>query len=601
MGFFSELKEAMKEGIREGKAEAAPETAADVPDLQEPEAEVAPETEPGTDVESEPAVTVEPEPEPEVAPEPESEPEVAAEPEPESEVVPEPEPEPVPEPEPEPAPDLISDAEARFAFLEAIPYDERFGLAVAAPFRACAFSDWFSLFRDDSFNDGIFPKHLYTLGKESDIARGDIKGLKKEIRRDFEITDETTALTAIGEMFSGAAIPSETEFPVNLDSGAKSFADYAKILYAPDIEDDLRFSGLTTLASMTAHVAAAAADTGYLTREKAVSLLGDIGAFVKSIFAAAAADAAETNAPEVTTEISEPEAAGDSENAQTAAAADPLWDAFAAAFLAGETLFNLHGEKGRTQLTKFVESLRKKPGSPWQNVPFFEDDEKPLPFEKLVDSPDFSELYSDKELDVVETHIDRYFGKANNIFHELVSPDIHLDVAIVEPTLVRNFYTLVTEGAGAHIQNVPEEFAGYGPARIELLTCLPPDWKIHSRDDSDYWPIGSLKAMGRYALENDTWLGFGHTVGFGEPLGGNNSFVGYMLINPLDYYGEGGRAGDCTLPGGDHVKFYQLLPLYESEMKYKTGHDAESLLEKFKEVFGDNDIGILDITRPPVV
>ena len=35
------------------------------------------------------------------------------------------------------------------------------------------------------------------------------------------------------------------------------------------------------------------------------------------------------------------------------------------------------------------------------------------------------------------------------------SPDIHVDIYIIEPTRKRNYYTLITSGMGAHRMNVP--------------------------------------------------------------------------------------------------------------------------------------------------
>jgi hypothetical protein len=49
------------------------------------------------------------------------------------------------------------------------------------------------------------------------------------------------------------------------------------------------------------------------------------------------------------------------------------------------------------------------------------------------------------------------------------------------------------------------------------------------------------------------------------------------------------------------VNFYQMLPLYEDEMKYKVEHGAEALLEKFKETYPNGEFGVLDIKRKSVV
>ena len=59
-------------------------------------------------------------------------------------------------------------------------------------------------------------------------------------------------------------------------------------------------------------------------------------------------------------------------------------------------------------------------------------------------------------MEAVEGHIQQYFGKFENVFHELVSPDIHVDICVVPPSEERDYYTLVTMGMGAP----PDECAG---------------------------------------------------------------------------------------------------------------------------------------------
>ena len=71
------------------------------------------------------------------------------------------------------------------------------------------------------------------------------------------------------------------------------------------------------------------------------------------------------------------------------------------------------------------------------------------------------EVYSEDEMSAIEQHIKNTFGEFENVFHELVSPDIHVDICVVPPSDERDYYTLVTMGMGAHRMNVPEELAEY--------------------------------------------------------------------------------------------------------------------------------------------
>lgn len=196
------------------------------------------------------------------------------------------------------------------------------------------------------------------------------------------------------------------------------------------------------------------------------------------------------------------------------------------------------------------------------------------------------EVYSEDEMSAIEQHIKNTFGEFENVFHELDSPDIHVDICVVPPSERRNYYTLVTMGMGAHRMNVPKELAEYKLERAELAIALPPDWKLDKdsmQEQRWYWPIGLLKVLARLPISNDTWLGFGHTMEKQSPFAEDTELCAAILTGPqdmdLDTCGE-----VCILPGGEEVNFYQVLPLYREEMEYKLEHDADALLERLAAV-----------------
>ena len=49
----------------------------------------------------------------------------------------------------------------------------------------------------------------------------------------------------------------------------------------------------------------------------------------------------------------------------------------------------------------------------------------------------------DRDMEAIERHIQQYFGKFENVFHELSSPDIHVDICVVPPSKEHDYYTLV--------------------------------------------------------------------------------------------------------------------------------------------------------------
>ena len=190
------------------------------------------------------------------------------------------------------------------------------------------------------------------------------------------------------------------------------------------------------------------------------------------------------------------------------------------------------------------------------------------------------EVYSEDEMSAIEQHIKNTFGEFENVFHELVSPDIHVDICVVPPSDERDYYTLVTMGMGAHRMNVPEELAEYKLERAELAIALPADWKLDQesmKDEKWYWPIRLLKSLARLPIASDTWLGFGHTMDNKENFAENTKLCAAILTGPQSTE-EGGEV--CTLPGGEEVNFYQVIPLYEDELDYKLEHDVDALLDK---------------------
>lgn len=204
------------------------------------------------------------------------------------------------------------------------------------------------------------------------------------------------------------------------------------------------------------------------------------------------------------------------------------------------------------------------------------------------------ELYDEDELDVVENHIQEHFGDFPTVFHEIVSPDIHCDVYVISPTEENNFYTLCTVGMGAHIMSLPDDLDSAEFGRAELFITLPPEWKVGDDENQWFWPVGLIKGLARLPINNDTWLGWGHTIDNQSNFADNTQLCGSILLNPVVYDKE---ASECVLPNGDKVNFYQVIPLYRDEMEYKIEHGADGLMDLFQKC---NPDPVLDITRPDV-
>lgn len=198
-------------------------------------------------------------------------------------------------------------------------------------------------------------------------------------------------------------------------------------------------------------------------------------------------------------------------------------------------------------------------------------------------------VYSAEEAETIERHIRTYYGRYDTVLHEIVSPDIHVDIYPVKPTPERNYYIMITCGMGARKMAVPEECAGL--ERAELVMALPPDWDIDGKGENCWWPFRMLKTIARFPIEADTWVGWGHTLDFGARMSPNAAFEGAMLATAAS--GADG-CEDCRLPNGETVNFYQVIPLYRDEMDWKQEAGAEALLNALADVTG----ATVDIERP---
>lgn len=209
-------------------------------------------------------------------------------------------------------------------------------------------------------------------------------------------------------------------------------------------------------------------------------------------------------------------------------------------------------------------------------------------FRKEIDNEFAPEMYTEKEMKRVDDFINRTFGEVPSVFHEIFSPDIHVDICMIPPGEDRDYYTLVTMGMGAHKMNVPEELKKYKLERAELLITLPADWKVEDSDEKWYWPIRLLKSAARLPINCDTWLGWGHTLDNVEPYAENTELCGALLIDPMV-----GSGNCCKLSRNEEILFYQLIPIYRKEMEYKIKNGAEELLKLLSETSF-----VVDINRP---
>lgn len=200
---------------------------------------------------------------------------------------------------------------------------------------------------------------------------------------------------------------------------------------------------------------------------------------------------------------------------------------------------------------------------------------------------------SEVNIKAIEDHISKHIGEPGEVFHEILSHLVHIDVHIVKPSRDFPFLLLVTSGMSDHPMTVPQGAEEFRYA--ELCMMLPPDWPI---DKPEYfWPIKVLKTFARFPHEYDTFLTWEHSIG-GAPedpmLADGIDFNGLILIPPYELPHE---FAVLQLPNGESIKFCQILLLYPEEMAYKRKKGFEALMD----LFDKNEIGTMtDPDRPNI-
>lgn len=193
-------------------------------------------------------------------------------------------------------------------------------------------------------------------------------------------------------------------------------------------------------------------------------------------------------------------------------------------------------------------------------------------------------LYSEKEEKEITEYITEHFGAFEHVLHEIIVPDVHLDIAIIPASKKRNYITLCTIGAGAYTMKIDEETrVHYGlPQHAEYVIHLPADWKIDDeslKDERYYWPFRALKDTARIPICTDAWLGYGHTIEReeGTLLVQGKPFSSILLTFPAP---EFGNIQYADLSTGKSICFFHIHPITPEELDYKIENDADDLLDR---------------------
>ena len=202
--------------------------------------------------------------------------------------------------------------------------------------------------------------------------------------------------------------------------------------------------------------------------------------------------------------------------------------------------------------------------------------------------------YTEEEMEQFENFVEENWGKYYKLFHEVVSPDVHIDIIIVPPTDRDNYYKLVTMGMGSYTMKIPSNLHQEELERAELVIYLPANWSINSSEDKNFWPINILRVLARYPLQSSSWLGIGHTISIdanNTPFANNTGFCSILL---LEAFNRNFQPLNFRLKEKGKINFYQIFPLYKEELEYAQNNDSQALLN----LFSNEDINpVVNINR----
>ena len=186
-------------------------------------------------------------------------------------------------------------------------------------------------------------------------------------------------------------------------------------------------------------------------------------------------------------------------------------------------------------------------------------------------------IYTPDQTEAIEDHITEHFGDFPKVFRDNSPKDVKVDIAVIPPDDDRYFLTLVTMGLGAYRMRMPKELRGQQLDRAELVLCLPANWNFDPQDAHTMWPVELLNRIAHLPVRHRSWIGWGHSVDYSKPFTEDTDLSAVLLLEP--FFGK--ESQTCKLPDGDRVSFYQVIPLYDIEMRYKIDHGTDALLDRF--------------------
>lgn len=199
-------------------------------------------------------------------------------------------------------------------------------------------------------------------------------------------------------------------------------------------------------------------------------------------------------------------------------------------------------------------------------------------------------VYSENDMSAYIHMISDSLGKITEVLRDDGAHGLNVDLLVISPDEGRDFFTLVTVGAGAYRMPVPPRYGSLN--RAEFALRLPRSQVPAGEALRRSWPVGMLRNLARLAYSHRSWVGMYHDIDFGAPFSEETKLCAVLT----DVFDEG--AEPLTLEGGDRLVLYNAIPLYRPEIEYIEAEGPEALLELMSD---DMIYGPVDIKRDCVV
>jgi hypothetical protein len=195
--------------------------------------------------------------------------------------------------------------------------------------------------------------------------------------------------------------------------------------------------------------------------------------------------------------------------------------------------------------------------------------------------PGFSQFSTLPYIEKREAIYQQMFGPcayvAEDTFPGLVP---HIDVYLHKPGHNgRPFYTLVTGGMSDMPMKTTEDVPPDVPRRTEIIFYLPPD----EEPSPEY--ANFLRTYARFVYDFETLLSWGHTIPNGDPpqpLFAGTNFVSVLFLFPL--FDPDAKLSEYLVLDGDPVHFLWIVPLTQTEHRYKLEKGTNGLCDRFNRV-----------------